>query len=66
MPPFGPITRANLIRAFASIGICRTFPVGRHAFMFRGERRLAIPNPHPGEIGVNLLGAYSSTGWNQP
>lgn len=52
MPPFGPISRADLIRALRALG----FPGGRHAFMVRGERRLAIPNQHRGVIGANLLG----------
>jgi hypothetical protein len=47
MPPFGPISRANLIRGLRALGFAGPFPGGRHAFMVRGERRLAIPNPHP-------------------
>jgi predicted RNA binding protein YcfA (HicA-like mRNA interferase family) len=55
MPPFGPISRANLIRGLRALGFAGPFPGGRHAFMVRGERRVAIPNQHPGVIGVNLL-----------
>jgi len=55
MPPFGPISRANLIRSLRALGFTGPFPGGRHAFMIRGERRIAIPNQHPGAIGVNLL-----------
>ena len=56
MPPFGPNSRANLIRALHALGFVGPYPGGRHAFMVRGERRLTIPNQHPGVIGVNLLG----------
>ncbi|WP_240307635.1 type II toxin-antitoxin system HicA family toxin [Thermus caldifontis] len=28
---------------------------GRHQFMVRGSVRLVLPNPHRGEIGVDLL-----------
>lgn len=56
MPPFGPISRTNLIRGLRALGFAGPLPGGRHAFMVRGELRLAIPNPHPGGIGVNLLG----------
>jgi predicted RNA binding protein YcfA (HicA-like mRNA interferase family) len=56
MPAFGPISRADLIRALRALGFAGPFPGGRHAFMVRGERRVAIPNPHAGVIGVNLLG----------
>ena len=40
MPPFGPISRANLIRALHALGFVGPFPGGRHAFMVRGERDL--------------------------
>ena len=56
MPPFGPISRTDLIRALRALGFAGPFPGGRHAFMVRGERRVAIPNQHRGVIGVNLLG----------
>jgi predicted RNA binding protein YcfA (HicA-like mRNA interferase family) len=56
MPPFGPISRANLIRGLRALGFTGPFPGGRHAFMVRGDRRVAIPNQHPGVIGVNLVG----------
>jgi len=56
MPPFGPISRANLIRGLRALGYSGPFPGGRHAFMVRGERRISIPNPHQGVIGINLLG----------
>jgi predicted RNA binding protein YcfA (HicA-like mRNA interferase family) len=56
MPPFGPISRTNLIRGLRALGFSGPFQGGRHPFMIRGGRRLAIPNPHPGVIGVNLLG----------
>ena len=56
MPPFGPISRAKLIRGLRALGFAGPFPGGRHAFLVRGEHRLAIPNPHAGVIGVNLLG----------
>ena len=55
MPPFGPISRANLIHLLHALGFVGPFPGGRHAFMVRGEPRLAIPNQHPGVIGVNLF-----------
>ena len=55
MPPFGPISRADLIRGLRALGFAGPFSGGRHAFMVRDERRLAIPNQHRGAIGVNLL-----------
>ena len=51
MPPFGPISRGGL----RALGFAGPFSGGRHAYMVRGERRVAIPNQHAGAIGVNLL-----------
>jgi predicted RNA binding protein YcfA (HicA-like mRNA interferase family) len=55
MPPFGPISRANLIRGLRALGFDGPYPGGRHAYMVRDSRRIAIPNPHQGAIGINLL-----------
>ncbi len=55
MPAFGPISRGDLIRGPCALGFAGPFPGGRHAFMVRGEHRLAIPNQRRGDIGVNLL-----------
>ncbi len=51
MPPFGPISRTDLIRALRVLG----FSGGKHQFMVRGDRTLRIPNPHQGDIGRELL-----------
>ena len=55
MPPFGPINRANLIRSLRALGFDGPYPGGNHAYMVRDARRIAIPNPHQGAIGANLL-----------
>jgi predicted RNA binding protein YcfA (HicA-like mRNA interferase family) len=55
MPPFGPISRVNLIRNLRALGFDGPYSGGNHAYMIRGARRIAIPNPHQGMIGVNLL-----------
>ena len=55
MPAFGPISRAELIRALRSAGYTGPFPGGRHSFMVREHHRLIIPNPHRGAISVQLL-----------
>ena len=39
MPPFGPISRKDLIRSF----------------MIKGDATLTLPNPHRGDIGRELL-----------
>ena len=58
MPPFGPISRTNLIRGLRALGFAGPYPGGRHAYMVRGEQRVALPNPHQGDIGVSLLARY--------
>lgn len=55
MPPFGPISRRDLIRYLRQLGFTGPFPGGNHEYMERGTLRLRIPNPHAGDIGWNLL-----------
>ena len=38
-----------------ALGFSGPYTGGRHQFMVRGSIRLALPNPHRGEIGVDLL-----------
>ncbi len=38
-----------------SLGFSGPYTGGRHQFMVRGSVRLVLPNPHRGEIGVDLL-----------
>lgn len=55
MPHFGPISRADLIRALKSLGFTGPWPGGKHQIMLRGEFKLPIPNPHQGDISRDLL-----------
>ena len=55
MPPVGPISRSNLVRALRKAGFEGPFEGGKHAFMVRGNLTLSIPNPHRGDIGRDLL-----------
>ena len=55
MPAFGPIKRADLIRALRRAGFTGPFSKRRHQVMIRAEVSLPIPNPHRGDIGKNLL-----------
>ena len=56
MPPFGPISRRDLIRAFRDLGFDGPYSGGKHQFMIRGDRTVRVPNPHVGDISVDLLG----------
>ena len=55
MPPFGPITRRNLIEILRQLEFAVPYSGGKHQFMVKGGLRLRIPNPHQGDIGPNLL-----------
>ena len=55
MPPFGPIRRAELVRALRAIGFEGPYSGGKHQFMVRGDVALRVPNPHHGDIGRDLL-----------
>lgn len=55
MPPFGPISRNDLIRALRKAGFDGPYAGARHAFMIKGDLTLTLPNPHRGDIGRGLL-----------
>jgi predicted RNA binding protein YcfA (HicA-like mRNA interferase family) len=55
MPPFGPIRRADLLKALRGLGFDGPYSGGKHQFMVRGEVTLRVPNPHQGDIGRDLL-----------
>ena len=55
MPPFGPISRRELIAGLRTLGFTGPFAGARHEYMRRGNRRVSLPNPHQGDIGRGLL-----------
>ena len=55
MPPFGPVSRRDLIRHLLRLGFDGPFSGGKHQFMIRGEVTVRIPNPHRGDVGRELL-----------
>jgi predicted RNA binding protein YcfA (HicA-like mRNA interferase family) len=55
MRPLTPVSRRELIRRLQELGFEGPYTGGQHEFMLRGERRLILPNPHRGDIGVALL-----------
>ena len=55
MPHYGPVSRADLIRALRRAGFEGPFPGGSHQFMRKAPLRVPIPNPHRADISVNLL-----------
>ncbi len=55
MPPFGPISRKELIRALRAAGFDGPYSGGKHPFMLKGDLTLTLPNVHQGDIGRELL-----------
>ena len=55
MGRLSPVTRRDLIRRLLRLGFDGPFSGGRHEFMLRADRRLILPNPHRGDISVDLL-----------
>ena len=55
MPPFGPVKRPELVRYLRQLGFSGPYAGGKHQFMLRGDRVLALPNPHQSDIGRELL-----------
>ncbi|NLF08501.1 MAG: type II toxin-antitoxin system HicA family toxin [Pirellulaceae bacterium] len=55
MPPFGPISRKESIRALRVAGFDGPYSGSKHSFMLKGNIALTVPNIHKGDIGKNLL-----------
>jgi len=55
MPRLAPVSRRELIRHLVALGFDGPYVGGRHEFVVRGDVRLILPNPHRGDISVDLL-----------
>ncbi len=55
MVRLGPISRREFIRRMLKLGFDGPYIGGKHEFLLRNTRRLILPNPHQGEISVDLL-----------
>ena len=55
MASLSPVSHQELVRRLRRLGFVGPFAGGKHLFMVKDERRLAIPNPHKGEVGPALL-----------
>jgi predicted RNA binding protein YcfA (HicA-like mRNA interferase family) len=55
MPPFGPVSRKELIRCLKALGFAGPYAGGKHQFMIKDQQTLRIPNPHQADIGRELL-----------
>jgi len=55
MPGIKPISWRDLIRCLRLFGFEGPYSGGRHPYMIKGDLALTIPNPHQGDIGIELL-----------
>ena len=55
MPPFGPVSRKDLIRHLKRHGFEGPHSGGKHQLMVKGEITIRVPNPHHSDIGRELL-----------
>ena len=55
MPKLGPVSRRDFLRRMNLLGFQGPFSGGKHQYLVRGDVRLAVPNPHQGDIGAGLL-----------
>ena len=55
MPKLGPIKRRDFIAHLKQLGFEGPFAGGKHDYMQRGAHRVRIPNPHQGDISLDLL-----------
>ena len=55
MPKVGPIKRADLIYYLKLSGFSGPHYGTKHQVMIKGDLGVRIPNPHKGDISVDLL-----------
>jgi hypothetical protein len=55
MPQLAPIARSTLVRYLWQLGFEGPYAGGKEQYMVRGETRLALPNPHHGDISRHFL-----------
>lgn len=47
--------RKRLIKRFRALGFDGPRSGAKHQFMVKGELKIRIPNPHEGDVTINLL-----------
>ncbi len=55
MPPFGPISRRDLIYYLRKAGFIGPYSGGKHQYMQKGDITIVMPNPHHADISRDLL-----------
>ena len=55
MPKLVPISQRKLIVKLKKFRFVGPYQEGKHPYMIKGNISITIPNPHDGQIGVDLL-----------
>ncbi len=55
MPKLGPVSWRTFVVRLRALGFSGPFQEGKHPYMLKGNITLTIPNPHEGDISVDLL-----------
>ena len=50
-----PVSRRKLVRKMRSLGFDGPYPGSDHEYMVKGDIFVIIPNPHRGDIGIDLI-----------
>lgn len=55
MPKLSPVSWQIFVKKLRSCGFDGPYQEGKHPYMVKGNVSITIPNPHDGQIGVDLL-----------
>lgn len=55
LPRLTPVSWLDLVRRLRALGFSGPFEGSKHPYMMRGDRVLTVPNPHRGDISIDLL-----------
>jgi len=50
-----PVSWKDFVWRLRNLGFVGPYQGGKHPYMLRGDLVLTLPNPHRGDIGVELL-----------
>jgi len=55
MPKLSPISWSAFVRKMKALGFDGPFQEGKHPYMIKDGFSITIPNPHRGDMSVDLL-----------
>jgi predicted RNA binding protein YcfA (HicA-like mRNA interferase family) len=55
LPKLSPVSWRDLVKHLRQLGFVGPYEGGRHPYMVRGDVVVTLPNPHRGDISVDLL-----------